>query len=83
VKSGLSLQYIERVPSRRSGAMPLVVVLHGCGADANDLADVAPMIDGPGGYRFGFAAPMSFEPHRGSGTGVASNGKSKCNRTSP
>jgi phospholipase/carboxylesterase len=43
-----------------------VVVLHGRGADANDLLDLAPVIDGPGGYRFVFAnAPMPFEPYPG------------------
>jgi phospholipase/carboxylesterase len=60
------LRYIESVPSGRSGELPLVVVLHGRGADANDLADLAPMIDGPGGYRFVFAnAPTPFEPYPG------------------
>ena len=42
--------------------MPLVVVMHGRGADANDLADIAPMIDGPSGYRFVFPnAPNAWE----------------------
>jgi phospholipase/carboxylesterase len=46
--------------------MPLVVVLHGRGADANDLADLAPMMDGPEGLRFIFAnAPKPFEPYPG------------------
>ena len=62
----LSLRYVLNVPSDRTGDLPLVVVLHGRGADANDLADLAPMIDGPGGYRFVFAnAPRPFEPYPG------------------
>ena len=32
--------------------MPLVLLMHGRGADANDLADIAPALDGPSGYRF-------------------------------
>jgi phospholipase/carboxylesterase len=60
------LRFIESVPSGRGGELPLVVVLHGRGADANDLADLAPMVDGPGGYRFIFAnAPKPFEPYPG------------------
>jgi phospholipase/carboxylesterase len=64
----LSLRYVLSVPSDQpdDAALPLIVVLHGRGADANDLADLAPMIDGPGGYRFIFAnAPTSFEPYPG------------------
>jgi phospholipase/carboxylesterase len=34
--------------------MPLVIVMHGRGADANDLADLAPYLDGDEGYRFLF-----------------------------
>ena len=61
-----SLRYFESVPSGRSGELPLVVVLHGRGADANDLADLAPEIDGAEGYRFVFAnAPKPFEPYPG------------------
>lgn len=59
----LSLQYILTVPSGKpdSEPMPLVIVLHGRGADANDLADIAPSLDGPGGYRFVFPnAPHAF-----------------------
>ena len=60
------LRFIESVPSGRSDKLPLVVVLHGRGADANDLADLAPILDGPGGYRFVFAnAPRPFEPYPG------------------
>ncbi len=37
----LSLPYVLNVPTAKpaGAAMPLVVVLHGRGADANDLAD--------------------------------------------
>ena len=62
------LRHIVSVPSGQPDgvSLPLVVVLHGRGADANDLADLAPMIDGPGGYRFVFAnAPTPFEPYPG------------------
>lgn len=62
----LSLRYVLNVPSgRRDDAeMPLVIVMHGRGADANDLADLAPMIDD--GYRFVFPnAPKKFEPMPG------------------
>ena len=43
-------------PSGRSESdeLPLVIVMHGRGADANDLADIAPALDGPSGYRFVF-----------------------------
>jgi phospholipase/carboxylesterase len=64
----LALQYVLNVPSGQpDGAeMPLVFCLHGRGADANDLADLAPMIDGPSGYRFIFPnAPKPFEPYPG------------------
>ena len=61
----LALQYVLNVPSGQpdDADMPLVFCLHGRGADANDLADLAPMIDGPSGYRFIFPnAPKPFEP---------------------
>lgn len=60
------LDYVLRVPSGAADdtEMPLVIVLHGRGADANDLADLAPEIDG--GYRFVFPnAPRRFEPYPG------------------
>jgi len=48
--------------------MPMVICLHGRGADANDLADLAPMLDG--GYRFIFPdAPRPFEPMPGYSVG--------------
>lgn len=60
----LPLRYVLATPSGKpaSAAAPLVVVMHGRGADANDLADLAPYIDGPGGYRFLFPnAPRAWE----------------------
>jgi len=62
----LSLSYVLRAPSGAvdTDPLPLVFVLHGRGADANDLADLAPMIGG--GYRFVFPnAPRPFEPAPG------------------
>ena len=60
------LEYILKVPTGAPDdkEMPLVIVLHGRGADANDLADLAPEIDS--GYRFVFPnAPRRFEPYPG------------------
>ena len=46
--------------------LPLVVVMHGRGADAHDLADIAPALDGGRGYRFLFPnAPRPFEAYPG------------------
>jgi phospholipase/carboxylesterase len=60
----LPLTYVERIPSGHAGELPLVICLHGRGADANDLADLAPVLDG--GYRFLFPnAPKKFEPMPG------------------
>jgi phospholipase/carboxylesterase len=62
----LSLRYVLNVPSGRKDdiELPLVILMHGRGADANDLADIAPSIDG--GYRFIFPnAKRPFEPYRG------------------
>lgn len=64
----LTLQYLLNVPTGRTDAeaMPLVVMIHGRGADANDLADLAPMLDTPAGCRFVFPnAPRPFEPYPG------------------
>ncbi len=64
----LELRYVVSVPSGKpdSAEMPLLFVLHGRGADANDLAGIAPSIDGPGGFRFVFPnAPEPFEPAPG------------------
>ena len=62
----LSLKYVLSVPTRQKDdvELPLVIVMHGRGADANDLADLAPAIDD--GYRLAFPnAPKPFEPIRG------------------
>ena len=62
----LSLHYVLSVPSGKPdhAELPLVILMHGRGADADDLADVAPMIDD--GYRFVFPnAPKPFEPMPG------------------
>lgn len=60
----LPLRYVTRVPSGAEGPLPLVLCLHGRGADMNDLADIAPLLDG--GYRFLFPnAPRPFEPMPG------------------
>ena len=64
----LSLKYLLEVPSNRpdSDAMPMVVVIHGRGADANDLADLAPLLDTPTGARFVLPnAPKPFEAYPG------------------
>ena len=58
----LTLSYVVSVPSGKpeDEAMPLVFVLHGRGADAHDLTDIAPLIDN--NYRFIFPnAPEPFE----------------------
>ena len=62
----LALRYVLNVPSSKpdDAELPLVIVMHGRGADDNDLADLAPMIDD--GYRFVFPnAPKKFEPMPG------------------
>ena len=46
--------------------MPLVVMIHGRGADMNDLADLAPLLDTRDGVRFVFPnAPKPFEAYPG------------------
>jgi phospholipase/carboxylesterase len=62
------LRHLVRVPSRRpdSDALPMVILIHGRGADMNDLADLAPMFDAAGGVRFLFPnASKPFEPYPG------------------
>jgi phospholipase/carboxylesterase len=62
------LKTVIRVPSNQpdDAPLPLVLVMHGRGADANDLADLAPMLDPPGGARFVFPnAPKPFEAYPG------------------
>ena len=64
----LSLRYVLNVPSGRpdSDELPLVIMIHGRGADMNDLADLAPLLDPPGGARFVFPnAPRAFEAYPG------------------
>lgn len=64
MNSDLPLNYVLQTPSGKSETerMPLVITMHGRGADANDLADIASMIDGPRGYRFLFPnAPRAWE----------------------
>ena len=66
------LRHLVRVPSRRSDteALPMVVMIHGRGADMNDLADLAPMLDAAGGCRFVFPnAPKPFEAYPGMAMG--------------
>jgi phospholipase/carboxylesterase len=62
----LPLRYALAVPSGKpdDAELPLVFLLHGRGADANDLVDIAPLIDN--NYRFIFPnAPEPFEPSPG------------------
>ncbi len=63
MQTDLPLRYVLSIPSGQStDEMPLVVIMHGRGADANDLADLAPYIDGSPGYRFLFPnAPRAWE----------------------
>ena len=62
----LSLRYLLNVPSGRAdnAELPLVVMIHGRGADMNDLADLAAPLDS--GYRWVFPnAPKPFEAYPG------------------
>ncbi|HEX7706986.1 MAG TPA: dienelactone hydrolase family protein [Thermoanaerobaculia bacterium] len=64
----LALRYIANVPTRRaeSESMPMVILIHGRGADARDLADLAPILDTPSGCRFILPnAPKPFEAYPG------------------
>jgi len=66
------LRHLVNVPSRRpdTDSMPMVIMIHGRGADMHDLADVAPMLDTPSGCRFVFPnAPTPFEPYPGTSFG--------------
>ena len=61
------LKYLVNTPSGRPDGeeLPLVVILHGRGADNRDLADLAPMLD-DGRCRFVFPnAPRPFEAYPG------------------
>lgn len=67
-RDDLPLKYVLSTPSVRPDTepLPLVIVMHGRGADAWDLADIAPALDGPGGYRFVFPnAPKPWEAYPG------------------
>ena len=64
----LALRYIVNVPTGRDDRepMPMVIMIHGRGADMRDLADLAPMLDTTEGCRFVFPnAPKPFEPYPG------------------
>lgn len=64
------LKYVKNVPSGQpdTAEIPLLIVMHGRGADANDLADIAPYLDN--GYRFLFPnAPKPFEVYAGMSNG--------------
>jgi phospholipase/carboxylesterase len=64
----LSLKYLINVPSRRAETeeMPMVILMHGRGADMHDLADLAPMLDAAPGFRFVFPnAPRAWEASPG------------------
>jgi len=68
-RDDLPLTYVLDSPSD-SGERPTVICMHGRGADAYDLADLAPLIDGGAGIRFIFPnAPKPFEPMPGYGFG--------------
>jgi phospholipase/carboxylesterase len=68
VNADLSLRYRLEVPSHRADteSMPMVIMIHGRGADMNDLADLAPLLDTSTGVRFVFPnAPKAFEAYPG------------------
>lgn len=68
----LSLRYLLSVPAGMADdrPAPLILMLHGRGADMHDLADLAPLLDPPRSCRFVFAnAPKPFEAYPGSAFG--------------
>lgn len=68
----MTLRFLVSTPSGRpeTDSLPMVVLLHGRGADMHDLADVAPMLDTHDGCRFVFPnAPKPFEPYPGMSAG--------------
>jgi phospholipase/carboxylesterase len=70
----LPLSYRLEIPSGRDPAetMPLVICLHGRGSDADDLAELAPLLDSAPGYRFLFPqAPKPFAPGPGMSFGFS------------
>ena len=65
-RNDLSLRCLVSTPGGAADTveLPLVIVIHGRGADANDLADLAPYLDN--GYRFVLPnAPRPFELYAG------------------
>lgn len=54
--TGLTLRYLLTIPSGRAETepMPTILLMHGRGADMNDLADLAPLLDVAPGCRFVF-----------------------------
>ncbi len=63
----LTLSYLESTPGGLAASgSPLVILIHGRGADANDLAPLAPLIGGDRPYRFVLPdAPRRFSPSPG------------------
>lgn len=60
----LSLRFL--VTDTTPAELPLVILLHGRGADMHDLADLAPLLADAGTVRFVFAnAPKQFEAYPG------------------
>lgn len=60
----LSLRYL--VSPATDAELPMVIMLHGRGADMNDLADLAPLLADKDSCRFVFAnAPRPFEAYPG------------------
>jgi phospholipase/carboxylesterase len=60
----LSLRFL--VTDTTDAELPMVLMLHGRGADMHDLADLAPMLTDKGSVRFVFAnAPRPFEAYPG------------------
>jgi phospholipase/carboxylesterase len=62
------LRHRIEIPSGKDGSKPLptVIMMHGRGADMNDLADLAPLLDTPSGCRFVFPnAPRPWEASPG------------------
>jgi phospholipase/carboxylesterase len=54
VHADLALRYLLAIPSGRTEieSMPTIILMHGRGADAHDLFDLAPMLDVAPGCRF-------------------------------
>lgn len=66
------LRFLTSIPSGRpdTDELPLVLLLHGRGADMHDLAELAPLFDTATGCRFVFPnAPKPFEPYPGMAVG--------------